>query len=256
MKKYYKILMILLVLSSLEACTKSTSSKSTTTTTGTSSNSATTATTTTTGTSTTVGGISCDGVNNNTGATKCYYKNIPTIQVMGIVKGSTTPLWSSRTNIGTSISQGQFSTDEIFNVRIVPRMAIKTNPAVNPSVAGKSCDHLMTKIATKLFVQIKLQTKEEDLAGSTEGEVATLSAAIDTPSNVWHFSKRVTASNLVMKVVTVLTDSRCQQGGTGYCPYADLPLSTPTSTLPTECVAFDIQYSTDETYDLPGSSAN
>jgi len=37
----------------------------------------------TTGGSTTVGGIVCDGIDNGTGATRCYYKNIPTIQVMG-----------------------------------------------------------------------------------------------------------------------------------------------------------------------------
>ena len=213
-------------------------------------------TTTTPSTTTTTGGISCDGVNNNTSATACYYKNIPTIQVMGVTTANAgATIWSSK-NLGTSY-QNNFVTDEVFNVRIVPRMAIKTNPAVNPSVPGKSCNVTMTKIATKLFVQLKLQTKEEDLANSSNGEVATLSASIDQPSSVWHFSKRVTPTNLILKVVTVLSDSRCQQGGTGYCPYSDIPLSYPTTaTIPTECVAFDVQYSTDNTFDLPGPTAN
>lgn len=253
--------MVILVMSLLSACSvKSTNSKI----------QSTTATSpigydpgTVPGGSTTVGGIACDGVNNNTGANKCYYKNIPTIQVMGATNYAITngvPFWSS-TNLGSSISQNQFATDEVFNVRIVPRMAIKTNPAVNPAVPGKSCNHTMTndRIATKLFIQIKLQTKEEHLAGSADGEVATLSASIDQPSTVWHFSKRVTPSNLVIKVVNVLTDTRCRAGGAGaagYCPYSDLPLNSATSTAATECVAFDIQYSTDETYDLPGASAN
>jgi hypothetical protein len=195
-------------------------------------------------------------VNNNTSATACYYKNIPTIQVMGVPSANAgVTIWSSK-NLGTSY-QNHFVTDEVFNVRIVPRMAIKTNSAVNPSVPGKSCNHVMTKIASKIFVQLKLQTKEEDLANSNDGQIATLSASIDQPSSVWHFSKRVTPTNLVLKVVTVLSDSRCQQGGTGYCPYSDIPLSNPTiATIPTECVAFDIQYSTDNTFDLPGPIAN
>jgi hypothetical protein len=236
----------------LSACSvKSTSSKSSTTSTsGTSPVNG-------NGSSTTTGGIACDGIN-NTGATKCYFKNIPTIQAMGVTReNSGKTIWSSR-SLDTSIPQNQFTTDEVFNVRIVPRMAIKTNQAVNPSVPGKSCNHTMTNIATKLFVQLKLQTKEEDLAGSTSGEVATLSAEIGQPSSVWHFSKRVTRSNLVLKVITVLSDSRCNESkGTRYCDYADIPLAYPTDySKPTECVAFDIQFSTDETYDLPGASAN
>ena len=259
MKNCLKISMALLITTCFTACTvKSTDSK-TYTTVGTSSSgtSSSTSGTSTGGTTTTTGGISCDGINNNTGATKCYYKNIPTIQAMGVPPANAgKTIWSS-SSLGSNISQNQFATDEVFNVRIIPRMAIKSNPAVNPSVAGKSCNNLMTKIATKLTVQLKLQTKEEDLAGISSGEVATLSASIDQPSTVWHFTKRVTASNLVLKVVTVLSDSRCQQGGTGYCPYSDIPLSYPTTaTIPTECVAFDVQYSTDETYDLPGASAN
>ena len=148
-------------------------------------------------------------------------------------------------------------------------MAIKTNPAINPSVAGKSCNHLMTKIATKLFVQLKLQTKEED---DTDGasQVATLSASIDQPSTVFHFKKRVVppGSNLVLKVITVLSDSRKQQGEPGYGDASDIPLNMPNYSYyidkygnqipayPTECVAFDIQFSTDTTLDLPGAPAN
>jgi hypothetical protein len=256
MKNYYSLTIFILIMTVLSACSvKSTSSKSSTTSTsGTSPVNG-------NGSSTTTGGIACDGIN-NTGATKCYFKNIPTIQVMGVSSANIgKTIWSSSNpqHLDTSIPQNQFTTDEVFNIRIVPRMAIKTNQAVNPSVPGKSCDHTKTNdiIASKLLVQLKLQTKEEDLAGLTSGEVATLSAGIDEASKVWHFSKRVTRSNLVLKVITVLSDSRCKQpNGAGYCPFADIPLSYPTQTYPTECVAFDIQFSTDETYDLPGASSN
>ena len=244
-------------MSALSACSVKTTSSNPSSANGTNSITNTgTGTGTGTGTTTT-GGIVCDGINNNTSATKCYYKNIPTIQVMGVTTANSgKTIWTSA-GLDTSISQNQFATDEVFNVRIVPRMAIKSNQAVNPSAPNKSCNHMMTKIATKLFVQLKLQTKEEDNAGSVSGEVATLSASIDQPSTVWHFNKRVTASNLVLKVITVYSDSRCQQGGTGYCPFSDIPLNNPTNaTYPTECVAFDIQYSTDNTFDLPGAPAN
>lgn len=247
----------------LSACSvKSTSSKSSTTSTSGTSPVSGNGNGSGTGSSTTTGGITCDGIN-NTGATKCYFKNIPTIQAMGVPPANIgKTIWSSSKHLDSSIPQNQFATDEVFNVRIVPRMAIKTNPAINPSVPGKTCNHTMTNIATKLFVQLKLQTKEEDLAGRTSGEVATLSAGIDEPSKVWHFSKRVTRSNLVLKVITVFSDTRCNgYNGKGYCPFADIPLTKHPNpiidaTYPTECVAFDIQFSTDETYDLPGASAN
>ena len=260
MKNIKRLSALILIVSAISACSvKTTNSNPTTTSTtspiGTGNNNNGSGNNNGGGTTTT-GGISCDGVNNN-GASICYYKNIPTIQVMGATQAAInagTPYWSSLTNL-QGISPAQFSTDTVFNVRIIPRMAVKSSAAVNPSVPGKSCNNTMTKIATKLWIQLKLQTQAE-ASGSNVGEVATLSASIDQPSTVWHFSKRPSNSPLVLKVVNVLTDSRCQQGGTGYCPYADLPLSTPTNTYPTECVAFDIQFSTDETWDLPGASAN
>lgn len=211
---------------------------------------------------------SCGVTDNN-----CYYST-PTIQVMGVTPANAgATIWTSK-SLGPGY-QAQFVTDAVFNVRIIPRMAIKTNPPVNPSVPGKSCNHTMTKIATKLFLQLKLQTKEEDLANG-DGEVATLSASIDEPSKVWHFKRRVTATNLVLKVATVLSDSRVQQGVAGYGPFSDIPINTPNyaylvddyghlkldsaghkiSAYPTECVAFDIQFSTDDTIDLPGAKAN
>ena len=193
------------------------------------------------------GGISCDGVARS-GVTKCYYKNIPTVIASGGTYGQS---WWSSTNyvVATGADPKIFSTDATFNVRIIPR----TPTTGSTSTFGKSCSTYMN-YATKLKVQLMLHRN-----GVSVGEVATLTAPIDTASTVWHFTVPASSDPLVLEVVNVLSDSRCS----GYygsklstCstnPYYDIPINTKG---PTECVAFDIQFSTDETYDLPGSSAN
>lgn len=250
MKNYYKISMVVLTMVALSACTvKSTPSKGTTTIINqVSPNTGIDNGGTGSGTGGTGTGISsCDGVARD-GATRCYYKNIPTVLASGGTYGQT---WWSSTNFisSTGNSPGQFSTDATFNVRIIPR-----SPTANgTSTFNKTCSAYMM-YATKLKVQLMMHK-----SGVSVGEVATLTANIGTPSNVWHFTVPATSDPLVLEVVNVASDSRC----TGFygskpssCtsnPYLDIPIN---NNGPTECVAFDIQYSTDETYDLPGSTAN
>lgn len=263
MNNIYKILVVLLSIGALSGCSvKSTASKTSsdvgTATSGTSTSTATTGTTTTTTTTTTntVGGVSCDGVVRD-GASRCYYKNIPTIQVMGATPAavnSGTPYWSSASLIasGTGISPGQFVTDGTFNIRIIPRRSTSTLTPSNPSVPGKTCSTNMHN-STKLFVKIRLRQQS-----ATLGEVATLSASLDVASSVWRFLPPSGSTEpLILEVMDVQADIRCKlPNGTNYCPFADIPLNSPSATYPTECVAFDLQYSTDETYDLPGVQAN
>lgn len=190
---------------------------------------------------------SCNGIYRD-GVTKCYYRNIPSIIASGGTYGQT--WWSSTNFVASSgVSPAQFSTDATFNVRIVPRIPSSTDT----STFGKACSQWMTN-ASKLKVQLMLHKN-----GVSVGEVATLTSSIDTPSKVWHFQVPVTADPLVLEVVNVLSDSRCS-GKYGSIPtscktnvYMDIPVNTKG---PTECVAFDIHMSTDETYDLPGESAN
>lgn len=247
------------MMGALASCSvKSTNSKiSTTTNTSTSGTSPSTGGST--GGSTTPGGTSCDGVYHD-GATRCYYKNIPTLQVMGATTTAVangTPYWSSTNWLSSNsgISPNQFATDATFNVRVIPRFPSSGVAPINPSVSGKSCSAFSPTTSTykKLYVQVRLRTQT-----STTGEVATLTANLDTPSNVWHFTVPASAQPLVLEVINVMADIRCNwSGGKSYCPYADIPINYPSdSTKATECVAFDLQYSTDETYDLPGASAN
>lgn len=254
MKNYYKTLLVLSLLSSLVGCSvKSTNSKLTTTS---STSPIGTSTPTPTVTSTTGPITSCDGVYRD-GATRCYYKNIPTVMASGGSYGMN--WWSSETFISTSgNSPGQFSTDATFNVRIIPR-----SPTANAtSTFNKTCSPYMM-YASKLKIQLMMRK-----SGVSLGEVATLTAPLNTASSVWNFTVPATSSPLILEVVNVSSDSRCKPkpGSTtqsyygsipASCasnPYLDIPVNTAGSL--TECVAFDIQYSTDETYDLPGSSAN
>jgi hypothetical protein len=223
------------------ASTASTASTtSTTTTTCTTTNGVNNCTTTTTGGAVAPSG--CDGVT-TANATKCYWKNIPTIQVSGGVYGQR--FWIS-TGLPASISQNQFITDARFNVRIIPRTSTS-----GTSTFGRTCSSQHN--TTQLKVKLQLQKQ-----GISPGEEATLTSAIDVPSSVWHFTAPYgTALPYVLEVVNVESDAACSASyrwPTSTCP-RQIPINTNTLN-PTECAAFDIQFATDETYDLPGVSAN
>ncbi len=100
------------------------------------------------------------------------------------------------------------------------------------------------------------------ISGVSVGEVATLTAPLDTASGVWHFTVPATSNPLILEVINVESDSRCsgfygsKPTDCATNPYRDIPMPIPDNNNLRECVAFDIQYSTDSTYDLPGPSAN
>lgn len=195
---------------------------------------------TTAGTNTAPSG--CDGIA-RTNATQCYYKNIPTVQVSGGLPGQV--YWSSL-NLPAAISQNQFATDATFNVRIIARRADQLL-----SASGRTCSSFTANNSKKLKVQLMLRKQGVGL-----GEAITLTSDLDTPSAVAHFTPPAgTTQPYILEVVSVLADIRCNWAGGSsslYCPYSDIPINTyNNNTAPTDCVAFDIQYSTDNTYDLP-----
>lgn len=254
--KFETLILILLLRLVVSCGSKSASSKKT----ASGQNTTPISTTTPTSTPTTTTLANCDGIPRN-GSSKCYYKNIPTILASGGPYGQV--WWSSTNFISTSgNSPGQFSTDATFNVRIVP----KAPTAKALSTSGRVCSPFKM-YATKLKVQLMLRKSNSSL-----GDVATLTAPLNTASDVWHFTVPASSAPLILEVINVASDSRC----TGFygtkpasctaSPYLDIPINTYTAQCAadpndnldcsTECVAFDIQYSIDETYDLPGKSAN
>ena len=111
--------------------------------------------------------------------------------------------------------------------------------------------------SNKLRVKIQLHKQ-----GVSLGEEATLTSDIGVPSSVWHFTPPGgSTAPYILEVVNVESNARCSGAygsplsGCSTSPYYGIPVQTNTA-YATECVAFDIQFSTDNTYDLPGASAN
>lgn len=230
-----KILILVLLMSVLSACSvKSTNSKRKSAT-----------NTLTNGTSTVDG--STDGTTDTTSPTSTYF-TIPNIIASGGTYGQT--WWSSTSYVAqTGRDPNEFTTDKIFNVRIIARSP--GNTTGQKSTFNRDCSSWMLN-STKVQAQIMLHT-------SGVGETATLDSAIGVPSKVWRFSVPKSSSPLVLEVVNVKSDSACS-GKNGSvpagCTFLPIPISNGNPTPPTECVAFDIQYSTDWTTDLPGLRAN
>lgn len=226
-----KILILVLLMSMLSACSvKSTNSKGKSAT-----------STSTSGTST------VDGTTDTTSPTSTYF-TIPNIIASGGTYGQT--WWSSTSYVAqTGRDPNEFTTDKIFNVRIIARSP--GNTTGQKSTFDRNCASWMLN-STKVQAQIMLHT-------SGVGETATLESAIGVPSKVWRFSVPKSSSPLVLEVVNVKSDSACS-GKYGSvpsgCTFLPIPINNGTPTPPTECVAFDIQYSTDWTTDLPGVRAN
>lgn len=258
MKKTLNLTTILLLLSVLASCSvKSTSSKVSSTT-NTSTTGSSPSTGGTGGTGSNGNGSNGDGSSTDTSAIcqqvvegKCYRK-VSNIQASGGSYGQT--WWSSAnyTASGTGFSPNLFATDSVFKVRIVPHA-----PTANAtSTFNRVCSPYMM-YASKVKVQFMLHKQ-----GVTVGEVGTVSASLDSTSGIYSFAVPASSDPLVLEVINVQSDSRCKPkpGSTTQSYYGTIPSSCSTnpyldipvngSTYPTECVAFDILYSTDETWSL------
>lgn len=185
----------------------------------------------------------CNGIPRS-GATSCYYTNLPQLVFSG--PGTIGPVyWSSNTNLPSHISPNQFRTDATFSVRIKPSYADGGN-----STQGRSCSQFTKTNFGKLQVQVMLRRSNDSL-----GEVKTLTADVGAYSSTARFSVPGGTTNpYILEVVSVLSNHRCNAyygSAVGGCPnvYYDIPVNS--SPNPTECVAFHIEYATDNTYDLP-----
>ncbi len=245
MKNYQKITTVVALMFIAAACSvKSTSSKTTTT----SSTSASTSTsdTSSSGTTTNVienGTTDCPVVVEG----KCYRK------VSGIIASGGTAgqsWWSSTsyTASGTGRSPNLFSTDGVFKVRVVARSS--SNSFGGTSTFGRTCSPIMNN-SKKLKVSLMLH-----MSGVSVGDTAYLESAIDVASPVYSFSPPASASPLVLEVVNVQSDAACS-GAYGSvpsgCTYMKIPVQSNTS-YPTECVDFDILYSTDDVWSATPSN--
>jgi hypothetical protein len=244
----------ILVATALAGCKGSSSTTKTVYTTVTSSSSTSTTTTDTT----------CSDAVARTGATKtCYFTELPSLVFSGSgVAGYN--YWSSANNLPSDFSKNNFRTDASFAVRIKPVIVDG-----GTSFQGRTCSQYTKNNFTKLQVKMMLSRTSDNGVSSN---IKTLTADVGSYSNTARFTvPGGTTDPYVLSVYSVLSNHRCNVvSGVSYgtaptgCPsaYYDIPLvqkynsdgsvnTTGTAALPTECVGFEIQFATDDTYDLP-----
>lgn len=246
MKNYKSITLLMSMLLILGACAQKKEGKTTNVTnnySGTTGSSGTGTTNPITGTGGGVTGCS-DGVARS-GATRCYYNNLDTFVFSG--PGTRGPVyWSSANNLPSHISPNQFRTDASFAVRMKPLVADG-----GTSIQGRKCSQYTKTYFNKLKVEVMLRRSGDGL-----GEVKTLTGSVNGTSNTVRFTvPGGTTEPYVLEVVSVLSNHRCDShygSAPSGCPNAffDIPLVTSTAN-PTECVAFNLEYATDDTYDFP-----
>ena len=175
------------------------------------------------------------------GQTIEYYKlNNPPIVVHGA--GSNTVVWSSQTDLSSGIDPYILKTDSRLNLRVIPRIQ-------NANVDGRGYSCYMQPLAyTKLNVGVRVRKQ-----GSTSGDYHQFQQIrINGASKVHEFSVPTSSYPLVIDVLNVEWDYECIYYALD--GYANYPYSCPMSTVwPNDCVSFDIQFSTDDTKDIPGT---
>lgn len=186
-----------------------------------------------------------DGVARS-GATRCYYNNLPTLVFSG--PGTVGPVyWSSANDLPAHISPNQFKTDASFAVRMKP-----STVSGGTSIQGRNCSSWTQNNFNKLQVQVMLRR-----AGDGLGEVKTLTGAVGSASNTARFTvPGGTTSPYILEVISVLSNHSCDQAKYGKlatpCTSTTFyPIPVNGTSYPTECVAFNLEVATDDTYDLP-----
>lgn len=220
-------------------------------------NTSTSASSTTGGGSTTDPGTTtvsgCDGIFRQ-GITKCYFTNIPRFVFSGLPSKQTfgPTIWSSAGGLPSNIDPNQFRTDATFSVRI---KALFPNGG-ELSKQGRTCGTHLVSNFSKLKAFVMLRRNVDSI-----GEVKELTANVNAYSNTARFSvPGGTEAPYILEVVGLASDHRCKTEiygaltpqETAACSNGlllDIPLRTGTN--PTECVSFNLEMATDNTYDLP-----
>ena len=201
----------------------------------------------------------CDGIARNS-ATRCYYKNIQRITMNGAgntnqpgstVESLSRVLWSSQNNL-PGYDQESFRSDLEFNLRI---KALK--PYQNEkSVMNRFCSNNLSQFTRmKVFFMLRNSVKTITPYFSVEAKVDQYSKKVIVKNEV---GLPTGANDKILEVIGIMTDHRCLLQnppiGCGDGSYwGDIPLvvSSAHPDAPTACASFQIEYSTDSTYDLP-----
>ncbi len=185
----------------------------------------------------------------------CFVTVSPTVVLHGLA--SQAPSNGSWTSAGTiETPESYFETDKKFNLRIVPKPASEGS-MTNGNLVSRKCN-LPTSNNYSRYMYSKIQVKVEvKKQGSTAaGSIQTLDATLGTSTTlVPSASKAFTTTGPgVYDIIIrdVKTNHRCTMATNDVnCSlFADFPYVTNT-TYSTDCVAFEVQFATDYTRDLP-----
>ncbi len=243
------------------SCTKSTTSKKSSSSSSSGSSSQTGSGGNTGGSSNNGGGTSssdvqtCGALTGNTEVDNyCFRTVTPTAKLHGLSSQGNTS-WQS--SLHATIPQSYFESDLKFYVRIVPK-PVDFTESTNGSLVTRRCNPTTVDNNQNKYRYSKLRvTLEVKKKGSTfSGDVKTIDAVLNpgslTASSRFRFSTSGPGEYDII-VKDVKTNHRCSNWGMGdlnCSTYQDLPYVTNTN-YPTDCVAFEVQFSTDYTRDLP-----
>lgn len=184
----------------------------------------------------------------------CYKTVTPTIKLHGQASTGNT---SFQTANHATIPQSYFETDLKMYVRIVPK-PLDFTESTNGSLTQRRCspttvDSNQNKYRySKIRVTLEVVKKGSTYSGDVKTIDATLAPGSLTPSSRVKFNTDGPGEyNIIVR--DVKTNHRCSNMGTGdlsCSTYQDIPYVTNTS-YPTDCVGFEVQFSTDYTRDLP-----
>ncbi len=198
----------------------------------------------------------CPGVYRS-GASRCYFTEIPKLIFSGtstsaqpLVPVNNVQIWSSATGLPSTFSPNNLATDATFKVRIKP-----TTISSGSSQQGKQCSGPMAYNWTRLKVYFMLRRQGDSLTTiyETSASVNTYSPKLALPVISG------TTAPYILEVMGVESDHRCNAA------YGSLSTNEKTACTngtfwgtiplnqggPTSCVALNIEFSTDTTYDLP-----
>lgn len=192
----------------------------------------------------------CYGTGNEAGVADAgqtinYYKlNNPPVVAHGA--GAGVIVYNSETDLASGYSQGMFYTNSRFNVRVIPRRQY-----FGTDSKGVSCMY-SPRPYSKLRVGVKLRKRESQAGDYYQFD----DVAVDCASKVHEFQvPQGSAFPLIVEVSNIMWDWSCQsytnQGFpnvAGVCPWD--------SVWTTECVQVEVQFSTDDTKDIPGTRTN
>lgn len=175
------------------------------------------------------------------GQTVNYYKlNNPPIVVHGA--GTGTVVWSSESDLPSGIDPYILQTDSRLNVRVIPRVQ-----SYGVDSRGNNCAY-DAMAYTKLNVGVRVRKQ-----GTGSGDYYQFqNIRVNGASKVHEFSVPASSNPLVIDILNVEWDYECiYYALDGYHNY---PYSCPFANVwQYDCVSFDLQFSTDDTKDIPGT---